>query len=59
MPNNEELMDIVGQTISERKQGDVFFNSGADVRIRATTSERNYQPTLQLFTDRRSLYVPI
>ena len=25
MPNIEEIMDIVGQTISERKQGDVFF----------------------------------
>ena len=25
MPNIEELMDIVGQTISERKQGDVFL----------------------------------
>ena len=27
MPNIEELMDIVGQTISERKQGDVFFTT--------------------------------
>ena len=27
MPNFEELMDIVGQTISERKQGDVFFTT--------------------------------
>ena len=27
MPNIEELMDIVGQTISERKQGDVFFST--------------------------------
>ena len=25
MPNIEELMDIVGRTISERKQGDVFL----------------------------------
>ena len=25
MPNIEELMDIVGQIISERKQGDVFL----------------------------------
>ena len=27
MLNIEELMDIVGQTISERKQGDVFFST--------------------------------
>ena len=27
MPNIEELMDIVGQTKSERKQGDVFFST--------------------------------
>ena len=27
MPNIEELMDIVGQTISEHKQGDVFFTT--------------------------------
>ena len=27
IPNIEELMDIVGQTISERKQGDVFFTT--------------------------------
>ena len=27
MPNIEELMDIVGQTISERKQGDVLFST--------------------------------
>ena len=27
MPNIEELMDIVGQMISERKQGDVFFTT--------------------------------
>ena len=26
-PNFEELMDIVGQTKSERKQGDVFFSA--------------------------------
>ena len=25
MPNNEELMDIIGQSISERKQGGCFF----------------------------------
>ena len=25
MPNIEELMDTVGQTISERKPGDVYF----------------------------------
>ena len=25
MPNIEELKDIVGQTTSERKRGDVFF----------------------------------
>ena len=27
MPNIEELMDTVGQTISERKQGDVYFST--------------------------------
>ena len=27
MPNIEELRDIVGQTTSERKQGDVFFKT--------------------------------
>ena len=27
LPNIEELMDIVGQIISERKQGDVFFST--------------------------------
>ena len=27
MPNIEELMNIVGQTISERKQGDVIFST--------------------------------
>ena len=38
MHNIEELMDIVGQTISERKQGDVFFyNDGSHVRIRTTS----------------------
>ena len=33
MSNIEELMGIVGKTINERKQGDVFFyNSGSDIR---------------------------
>ena len=27
MPNIEELMDTVGQTISERKPGDVYFST--------------------------------
>ena len=27
MPNIEELMDTVGQTISEKKQGDVYFTT--------------------------------
>ena len=40
MPNIEELMDIVGQSISERKQGDVFFyNDGSHVRIRTISFE--------------------
>ena len=37
MPNIEERMDTVGQTIGERKQGDVFFDNGPHVRIRTTT----------------------
>ena len=32
-------MDIVGQTISERKQGDASYNNGSAVCIRAIACE--------------------
>ena len=31
MPNIEELMDTVGQTISEKKPGDIFFFTNMDL----------------------------
>ena len=34
MPNIEELMDTVGQTISERKTGNIFFYNGSHMRLR-------------------------
>ena len=42
MPNIEELMDIVGQTISERKQEDVFYNNGSHIRIWTTSIKRKF-----------------
>ena len=40
MQNIEELMDTVGQTISERR---FFFNNGFDVRVWATSSKSGYE----------------
>ena len=34
-PNIKELMDTIGQTISEMKPGKVFFDNGPNVRLRA------------------------
>ena len=46
MPKIEELMDIVGQTISERKMGMFFHNDGIFVCVRSTTTECRHQQTL-------------
>ena len=41
MPNIEELMDTVGQTISEKKSGDVFFyNDGSNICVWSITTKR-------------------
>ena len=32
-------MNIVGQKLSERKQGDVFYDTGSDVCVRTNTAE--------------------
>ena len=41
MPNIEELMDTVGQTISEKKTGrHIFHNNGLNIRIWPTAIKR-------------------
>ena len=62
MPNIEELMDTVGQTISEKKPGDIFFyNDGSDLRVRSIAFKRGNERTMQFFSHRRSVngYVPV
>ena len=40
MPKKEEIMDTVGQTISERERGEIIYDNGLNVRIWAASSER-------------------
>ena len=40
MPNIEELINTVGQTISEKKQGDIFHHNGFNIRIWPIAAKR-------------------
>ena len=62
MPNIEELMDTVGQTISEKKTGRrIFHNNGFNIRLWPIATKCGDERPVQFFANWRSFdgYIPV